>query len=629
MFARISAAATVVAALAAVDPSLAAWLPSSGCPPATARSVSSKHRDIHCIFHFETIAQARLHWVDDHFLECELRAGVVQPNDVHLQLSADQRAGVLNNGFICAVVGKSALLELRSDFHGKSNWGENALAAPLSLELVRADGSTEQAIPNSAALSQTNDSSAQRRTLKLSLSIPHVAEETWTLSVGSYERNITIGINGRAIDGSAGPAGSHLRHTFAAVAVSTFVQTQRGAMQMMNKNDNRTLYTSDRLIRAYWLGAKNTTEAAKAIPDPYPLQQLPSLDIKVLPDHNTSLIAIETQSDSHAAPFGGAIHDVVLGTLVSSSVPLDAWTSAAQARWQFVVVEAHATERALVWSRGFSLTPNNYDFPAGSIPVPASAAEPGSGPLALKFEDLRAFYTAIYASPAGQLISFFPATPGMSQTSLHSPYNGYAGLTNFFDPDNFFTVSALALSGDPYLLEEAKKIVMTTAAHMKPDGQVPRKIDNSYDTPQAIFDPFWSDGNGQWSPIMPIEIHWVLAALNCAKNDVDLSWLRSLWPKIELATGFLLRMIQGPPHSCYNSIQTCPAPDPEACNYTEITLGTGKSGPPFHCGCSGGAPFVRGSGNAAGSGHTELPFMLSTTGSLMNIPLRKRTATID
>lgn len=554
--------------------------------------------------------------------------GVVQPNAVDLQLSADQRAGVLSNGFVCAVVAESALLELRSDFHGKSNWGENALAAPLGLELVQADGSTEQAISTSAALRETIDSSVQRRTLQLSLSVPRVAEETWTLSVGLDERNITISINGRAISRSAGPPGSHLRHTFAAVAVSTFVQTQRGAMQMMNKTSDRTLYTSDQLIRAYWIGAKDITEAAKAIPNPFPLQQLPSLDIMVLSDHNTSLVAIETQSDSHAAPFGGALHDVVLGTLVSSSVPLDAWTNAAQARWQFAAPEARATERALLWSRGFALTANNYDFPAGSIPVPASTVGANSSTSPLKFEDLRAFYTAIYASPAGQLISFFPPTPGMSQTSLHSPNNGYAGLVNFFDPDNFFTVSALALSGDPYLLEEAKKIVMTTAVHIKADGQVPRKIDNSYPTPQAIFDPFWSGGNGQWSPIMPIEIHWVLAALNCAKNDVDLSWLRALWPKIELATGFLLRMIQGPPHSCYNSIESCPAPDPEACNYTEITLGIGKSGPPFYCGCSGGAPFVRGGGNTAGSGHKELPFLLSTTGSLMNIPLRKRRATI-
>ena len=84
----------------------------------------------------------------------------------------------------------------------------------------------------------------------------------------------------------------------------------------------------------------------------------------------------------------------------------------------------------------------------------------GAQGAGLLFDDLRAFYTSIYASPAGQLISFFPETsgaplsrvvhsasvaipiaacwthparvcaPGMSQTSLHSPTNGYAGLVN-------------------------------------------------------------------------------------------------------------------------------------------------------------------------------------------------------
>ena len=189
-------------------------------------------------------------------------AGAVQPDAVHLQLSADQRAGVLSNGFVCAVVGESALLELRSDFHGEGNWGGNALAAPLGLELVTADGSSERAVSSSSRLSEAASSSAQRRALTLSLSVPHVAEETWTLSVGLAERNITVSIDGRSIGGSSAPTGSHLRHTFAAAAVSTFVQTRRGAMQMMNKAVERTLYTRDRLVRAYWLGAKSSEQSS-------------------------------------------------------------------------------------------------------------------------------------------------------------------------------------------------------------------------------------------------------------------------------------------------------------------------------------------------------------------------------
>ena len=72
-----------------------------------------------------------------------------------------------------------------------------------------------------------------------------------------------------------------------------------------------------------------------------------------------------------------------------------------------------------------------------------------------------------------------------------------------------------------------------------------------------------------------------------------------------------------PPHTCYNSIESCPAPDPTICNQTQCALGIGPAAGPGHCSCAGGAPFVRGGGGAG------LPFLLSTTGSLMNIPLRR------
>jgi hypothetical protein len=45
------------------------------------------------------------------------------------------------------------------------------------------------------------------------------------------------------------------------------------------------------------------------------------------------------------------------------------------------------------------------------LPPPPSAEEEEE-----EEEEEEAFYTAIYASLAGQLISFFPAAPGMSQT---------------------------------------------------------------------------------------------------------------------------------------------------------------------------------------------------------------------
>ena len=42
---------------------------------------------------------------------------------------------------------------------------------------------------------------------------------------------------------------------------------------------------------------------------------------------------------------------------------------------------------------------------------------------------------------------------------------------------------------------EAKKIIMTTGDHIKADGQVPRKIDNSFPTPQVPKRLFVSHGD--------------------------------------------------------------------------------------------------------------------------------------
>jgi hypothetical protein len=568
--------------------------------------------------------------------------GAAAAGGAALKLAADKRSAVLSNGYVCVVLVGSSVAELRSDFHGKGAYGANALAQSFGLDVPGglAPGPGQPGEPGAKIL-ESRGSSPEARVVTMELSAhENIIKETWTISVGDRQRGVSVSIDGSKLGGVCSKVGGVCaapRHVIAAVAVSTFAQFERGAMQMMNRADGsgQTLYTNNTLSRVYWLGAKNTTRAARAIPRPYPTTQLPCLDVTV---SGTSYLAIVSAPDtevrnqnphsSNSGRFersaGGSLLDFVPGSRFPplSIPPLDTWTDEDG-------LEYDPKIGASRWKREFVLTPNNYDFPAGTVAVPAEADKAG-----LPFDDLRAFYTAIYASPAGQLISFFPATPGMSQTSLHSPNNGYAGLVNFFDPDNFFTVSALALSGDAYLLNEAKKIVMTTGDHIKADGQVPRKIDNSFSTPQAIFDPFWSGspfgnssqqrGNGQWSPLMPINIHWILAALNCAKNDVDVAWLAALWPKIELATEFLLRMIQGPPHTCYNSIQSCPAPDPNVCNETECSLGIGSAAPAgAHCSCAGGAPFVRGGGGA------DLPYLLSTTGSLMNIPLRRGNFTSD
>ena len=45
-------------------------------------------------------------------------------------------------------------------------------------------------------------------------------------------------------------------------------------------------------------------------------------------------------------------------------------------------------------------------------------------------------------------------------------------MTNFFDPDNYFTMSALLYSGDAYLQRQARLVLFRTVPHQRPTSAV-------------------------------------------------------------------------------------------------------------------------------------------------------------
>ena len=70
--------------------------------------------------------------------------------------------------------------------------------------------------------------------------------------------------------------------------------------------------------------------------------------------------------------------------------------------------------------------------------------------------------TGIYGSAPGCLCTFpnSPACPGMQgkgvklgqiATTIERSSRGYAGTYNYFDPDNFFSMTALIYSGEKFL----------------------------------------------------------------------------------------------------------------------------------------------------------------------------------
>ena len=49
-------------------------------------------------------------------------------------------------------------------------------------------------------------------------------------------------------------------------------------------------------------------------------------------------------------------------------------------------------------------------------------------------------------------------------TTIARPDRGYEGTYNYFDPDNYLTMSALIYSGEPYLQQQARAVIERAAA---------------------------------------------------------------------------------------------------------------------------------------------------------------------
>jgi hypothetical protein len=132
----------------------------------------------------------------------------------------------------------------------------------------------------------------------------------------------------------------------------------------------------------------------------------------------------------------------------------------------------------ITWDYTMSLGPNNMDFPVYPVPfaqlnsaraasTSSSSSETGVPLLPVMPElDMRSFLTGVYANPVGCLQSYYDLRDGTIAPTVSHPDVGYSPNTNFFDPDNYISVSAMMYSGDPYLMKEVKKVIERTAETM-------------------------------------------------------------------------------------------------------------------------------------------------------------------
>ncbi len=237
---------------------------------------------------------------------------------------------------------------------------------------------------------------------------------------------------------------------------------------------------------------------------------------------------VDRENGSIALIPEGPLAEVALlsgdGSLFPSGIELRTGVSdAALNRWQDLAadhpmpVAAHAPARL-----AFRLYANDLPFPAHQSDRFIESSDDPKG------QDSTAYLTAVYGSAAGVLGSY--EERGSAYPTLAFPDRPYGDAFNFFDPDTWSVVNALAFSGDPLLQREAREILERSEAGMLPDGQIPHHFEGGKPVFLSIAKSKQTGPN----------IFWALAATEYAAGSGDEPWLRSHYAHLRQATEWIL-----------------------------------------------------------------------------------------
>jgi hypothetical protein len=406
---------------------------------------------------------------------------------------------ILSNGYVCVEFDEAhpGIDVVKADFFGQGHYGGNLLAtnsiphAGIALETIDTDG----LVHNSwAAPSRIRYHVLRNDAAGLSVQIEGIqdrkwhpiATSTWTLTLLANSRKFTLATRTKI---------SH-SHPVKAVEISACLDQwfmngcfQRGVMQYVNCGD-QSFFTTNQLETFYTMDNRNGSVAIV-------------LNHALAPN----LWAMRSCESNRG---------VALEAILAGNYPvMEQWQSA---HWQSArdVTPAKGT----MFETSFDVYPNDYSFPVATIPV--------NDPMASRdFRDLRTIYIAIYGSAAGVLGSF--KHDGSAYPTLATPKWPYGNLFTFFDPDSWSTVNTLSFSGDPYLQDQARRIVELAGSHIK-DGQVPHHFIDGTPTYIAISQATQTGPN----------MFWVMAAIDYATATGNETWLRDHYPQLKAATDWVL-----------------------------------------------------------------------------------------
>lgn len=351
------------------------------------------------------------------------------------QAEGDTPSLFLENGYLfVSFDGKTSTLTFGADFSGGGSYTP-VLAKPYGLHAKYLGGETTSSGPNTAEpvwVTQSED--------ELTVRIPGITDggsdslvnETWTLSVRRGQRFVSLNVRGKSVRAADDVVAVY--HGLYMKSSSIYgLFDDRGVAQMMNKT-HACLGSDQAMSRAYVMGNGVAMDYVR-------------------PGSAARKVVLSTMSRDG---YQTGIEDIMLGSYPDLSLE---YASAWGECWRESALAATAISAGTSYSATLMFMPNDFDFPVYLLSDVASQPK-------MPFNDIRTYLTGIYGSPAGCLQGYFDRHEGTIAPTISHPDVGYSPDTNFFDPDNFISLSALMYSGDTFFLQEVRKVLERTSNTM-------------------------------------------------------------------------------------------------------------------------------------------------------------------
>ena len=362
----------------------------------------------------------------------------------------------LSNGFAKLVldVAKPNIVSLVADFLGAGNFStthEVLGAKGIRLEsqaagLFQVVKSSSDAVNPTATLTVLSNTS-EYVAVKLSGVVDDVAtpfaQEEWTLTLRRDERFVTFSTVGATLasnvhNAAAATTPVAVRHASYFNALSVYGFFERGAVQMKDSSKKGSFFGArDGLLRFYALGGGSAIDIGVR-------------SCAVDGTKNASRCAATLLSSGNAGYMSG-LHEVVFGAIPTENK----WSDGA-------VKGTMEPADGTTWVTSAELSPNDRNFPSSGLTTGKN----------LPIFDLEAMVTGIYGSSPGCLATFDNEVKDGERvaqigTTINRPSRGYGGTYNYFDPDNFISLSAMIYSGDTYLQQQARNVLMRSGQFLK------------------------------------------------------------------------------------------------------------------------------------------------------------------